>query len=385
MGEWKDGKLIDIAEIIMGQSPSGETCNTISEGLPLLNGPTEFGIKNPLAVQFTTDAKRISLQKDVLFCVRGSTTGRMNWADKKYAIGRGLAALRHRNGNQYSFFLKGIIEYNLPLLLQSSTGSTFPNVSKNQLERLEIQIPPLPEQKAIASVLSSLDDKIDLLHRQNKTLEQMAETLFRQWFVEEVKEDWEEGVLSDILSVKGGTTPSTKNPEFWDGEIHWTTPRDLSNSSNLYLLDTLRKITKKGLEKIGSGLLPKGTLILSSRAPVGYLAFSEIPIAINQGYIAIIDNKNISKLWIYLWLKENMDYIKSHANGSTFQEISKTSFNALIVNIPPKEIRVDFDNIVTPSFEKIKENTYQIHTLEKLRDTLLSKLMNGEVRVKTDE
>jgi len=186
--------------------------------------------------------------------------------------------------------------------------------------------PEPPEQKAIAEVLSSLDDKIDLLHRQNKTLEQMAETLFRQWFVEEAKEDWEVGELGDILSVKGGTTPSTKNPDFWNGDIHGTTPRDLSNDSNMYLLDTLKKISKKGLENISSGLLPKGTLLLSSRAPVGYLAFSEVPIAINQGYIAIIDNKGFSKHWIYLWLKENMDYIKSHANGSTFQEISKTSF-----------------------------------------------------------
>jgi len=263
-----------------------------------------------------------------------------------------------------------------------SSGTRMPRADWNFVSQSKWNFPELSEQRAIASVLSSLDDKRDLLHHQNKTLEQMAETLFRQWFIEEAKEEWEKGVLGDILSVIGGTTPSTKNPEFWDGDIHWTTPRDLSNTSSMYLLDTLRKITKKGLNQISSGLLSKGTLLLSSRAPVGYLAFSEVPIAINQGYIAIIANKGISKYWIYLWLKENMDYVKSHANGSTFQEISKTSFKALQVTIPPKKILEKFDKNIASNFIKIKTNTYQIRTLEKLRDTLLPKLMSGEVRVK---
>ena len=210
----------------------------------------------------------------------------------------------------------------------------------------------------------------------------MAETLFRQWFVEEAGEEWEERCLGDILTVKGGSTPSTKNPEYWGGNIHWTTPRDLSNATSIYLLNTSRTITEKGLEKISSGLLPEGTLLLSSRAPVGYLAFSNMPISINQGYIAILDNKRFSKHWIYLWLKENMDYVKSHANGSTFQEISKSSFRSLLVTLPPEDLRNKFDSIISPVFDKIRKNTLQIRTLENLRDTLLPKLMSGEVRVR---
>ena len=197
MSEWKQGVLSDVAEIVMGQSPAGETCNLIGNGLPLLNGPTEFGIRFPNPVQFTTDPKRISEINDILFCVRGSTTGRMNWANQKYALGRGLAAIRHKRGEKYRYFVRGIIDFNLSLLLSSATGSTFPNISRDQLNELEILLPPLPEQKAIASILSSLDDKIDLLHRQNKTLEAIAETLFRQWFIEEAQEDWEEGNLGN--------------------------------------------------------------------------------------------------------------------------------------------------------------------------------------------
>jgi type I restriction enzyme S subunit len=166
---------------------------------------------------------------------------------------------------------------------------------------------------------------------------------------------------------EGGTTPSTKNADFWNGDIHWTTPKDLSINSPLFLMDTLRMISNAGLEKISSGLLPKGTLLLSSRAPVGYLAIAEIPLAINQGYIAIIDNNGFSSLFIYLWLKTNMDYVKSHSNGSTFQEISKTSFKALEIVIPPKDLRLKFDEIVNDNFNKIRTNSYQIRTLQSLR------------------
>ena len=262
-----------------------------------------------------------------------------------------------------------------------SIGSTQAALTIIGLKSLEINLPPFPEQKAIADVLSSLDDKIDLLHRQNKTLEGMAETLFRQRFVEEAQDDWEESILNNILSVKGGTTPSTKNSEYWDGEIYWTTPRDLSGNKNIYMFDTGRKITEQGLAKISSGLLPVGTILLSSRAPIGYLTMTNIQVAINQGYIAILDNKGFSKYFLYLWVKNNLDYIISNANGSTFLEISKSVFKSLEIVKPPADLRDNFDKQVIPIFQKIKTNSIQIRTLEKLRDTLLPKLISGEVQM----
>ena len=267
--------------------------------------------------------------------------------------------------------------------IESISGgtSTQPNMQINALLSFEISLPSLPEQKAIASVLSSLDDKIDLLHRQNKTLEAMAETLFRQWFVEEAQEDWEDGVLNDVISVKGGTTPSTKEPEYWDGDIYWTSPRDLSNHTSVFLFDTQRQITEKGLAKIGSGLLRSGTVLLSSRAPIGYLAITEIPLAINQGYIAIICDKVVSNNFIYLWCKKNMEEIKNSGNGSVFQEIAKSVFREISITIPPQSMLDEFDKMIKPIFSKIRTNQLQICTLEKLRDTLLPKLMGGQVRV----
>ena len=244
-----------------------------------------------------------------------------------------------------------------------------------------VSLPSLPTQRRIAAILSSLDDKIDLLHRENATLEQMAETLFRQWFVEEAKEDWEEGKLGDVLTVKGGTTPSTKEPSFWNGEIAWTSPRDVTTMDGLYLFETEKKITQKGLEQISSGLLPSGTLLMSSRAPVGVLAFAEMPLAINQGYIAILDDKGYSKEFIYLWLKTNMDLVHSYSNGSTFMEISKSAFKSLDIVIPPKEEVGRFADSIKPYFNKIRMNEIQIQTLIQTRDGLLPKLMSNEIKV----
>ena len=269
-------------------------------------------------------------------------------------------------------------------ILNNDIGSSVPGFNLGQLKKMEMLLPSISEQRAIAAVLSSLDEKIDLLHRQNATLEGLAETLFRQWFVEEAKEDWEETCLGEVISVKGGTTPSTKETDFWDGTINWTTPKDLSNHTSVYMLDTERKITEKGLAKIGSGLLPLGTVLLSSRAPIGYLAITSIPVAINQGYIAILCDKGLSNYFMFLWCKTNLEEIKNNGNGSVFQEISKSVFKELKITLPPKEILDRFDEMIESSFEKIRNNQTQIQTLSTLRDTLLPKLMSGEVRVNFD-
>ena len=264
-------------------------------------------------------------------------------------------------------------------VMLGSKGCKMPRGDKSHIMNWEISLPSLPTQRRIASILSSLDDKIDLLHRENATLEQMAETLFRQWFVVKAKEDWKEGKLGDILTVKGGTTPSTKEPSFWDGDIAWTSPRDVTTLKGLYFFETEKKITLKGLEQISSGLLPAGTLLMSSRAPVGVLAFAEIPLAINQGYIAILDDKGYPKEFIYLWLKANMDLVHSYSNGSTFMEISKSAFKSLDISIPSKGEVDCFVQEVKPYFEKIRTNEIQIQTLTKTRDGLLPKLMSNEI------
>lgn len=304
--------------------------------------------------------------------------------NKKALLNQRVAKIiPHTNivNEKYLYYLMKEDNFHMNIASKASGSASQANISKKDIEEMVILLPSLTKQDEIASILSSLDDKIDLLNRENATLEAMAETLFRQWFIEEAKEDWEEGKLGDILSVKGGTTPSTKESRYWDGDIAWTSPRDITTLIGIYLFKTEKSITQAGLRQISSGLLPKGTLLMSSRAPVGVLAFAEIPLAINQGYIAIIDDKGYAKEFIYLWLKANMDLVHSYSNGSTFMEISKSAFKSLDITIPSQKVVSDFVTMIKPYFDKIKLNEEQIRLITKQRDILLPKLMSNEIKL----
>lgn len=279
--------------------------------------------------------------------------------------------------------------------LELDVGSANPTLNRNHVHPILVDWPPLNEQLAIAEVLRNLDDKIQLNRKMSRTLEEIAQTLFRAWFVDfegetdivnseqgPLPRGWSVARIGELVQTVGGGTPSTKEPEYWeDGEIHWTTPRDLSGLESPVLLDTARKISEAGLEKISSGVLPEGTVLLSSRAPVGYTAIAQIPLAVNQGYIAIPPGGRLSSFYVLFWLRENLERIKGRAGGTTFQEISKKNFRPMLAIEPPKEAQERFDNIVAPLFERIVLNERQSRTLADLRDTLLPKLISGEIRV----
>lgn len=407
-------KLRDFAEVVMGQSPPGETVTNLPSGLPLLNGPTEFGGYHPFAVQYTNDGRKRAREGDLLFCVRGSTTGRMNWADQTYAIGRGVAAIRHKTQIECQPFIRAAIEAELPKLLAAATGSTFPNVSRDQL--LDIEVPDIEEsvQLTLSRVLAGFDLKIELNRRMNQTLEAMARALFKSWFVDfdpvvaksegrptglppdldalfpsefedstmgPVPKGWCVCTIGDLADVVGGSTPSTSQPEFWDGTHCWATPRDLSRLSNPVLLTTERRITDKGVACIGSGLLPVGTVLMSSRAPIGYFAVALVPVAINQGFIAMKPKDGIPNLYLLNWVQSNQDVILSRANGSTFLEISKSSFRPIEAVRPPQPLLDEFYRLAAPWFEKLVSNERETRALTVTRDDLLPRLLSGEVEV----
>jgi len=277
-----------------------------------------------------------------------------------------------------------------------SSGTRMPRADWNHLSETEWELPPLPVQCRIADILSALDDKIELNRQTNATLEDIAQAIFKEWFVDfnfpgatgelveselgMIPKGWKITKLGEILDIKGGTTPSTKIPEYWNGEFSFATPKDLSSNHSLFLLKTDRKITSKGVNQISSGILPSGTLLLSSRAPIGYLAISDIPVSVNQGFIAI-NAKEISNIFILLWLKNNIETVIGRANGSTFLEISKSNFREIKIILPDKKTIYLFEKLILPFFDYIKINEKQTISLATIRDTLLPKLMNGEIEV----
>lgn len=371
----------------------GRSCPTAETGIPLI---ATNCIKNENLYPVFEKVRYVSKETfetwfrghpepdDIIFVNKG-TPGRVCLVPNplNFCIAQDMVAVRADEKKIYPKYLFAALRSsNIQGEIENlHVGSLIPHFKKSDFNDLKIPIPENSVQKFIGDLYFKLSQKIDLLNRQNKTLEQLAETLFRQWFVEEAEESWEAGKLDDVISVKGGTTPSTTKPEYWNGNINWTSPRDLSNNKSIFLFDTERKISELGLKEIGSGLLPVGTVLLSSRAPIGYLTITEIPVAINQGYIAIICDKLVSNYFIFLWCRANMPDIENAGNGSVFQEISKSTFRTLAFLIPPKEKLKMFDKDVEPVFKKIKSNTIQIKTLTHLRDTLLPKLMSGEVKI----
>jgi len=266
------------------------------------------------------------------------------------------------------------------------TGSTMPKLTQGNLNRIPILAPPPHEQRAIAAVLGALDDKIELNRQMNATLESLLQTIFKSLFLDatadKLPKGWRKSTIGQEVRVVGGSTPSTTKPEFWEGGTHhWATPKDLSTLNSPVLLDTERKITDTGVKQIGSGLLPVGTVLLSSRAPIGYLAISEIPVAINQGFIAMICDSLLTNHFVRLWTKQNMEAIEGRANGTTFMEISKSNFRTLPVLVPPLPLLNDFQKQAEPLHRRVISNLRETRLMSALRDALLPKLLSGELRV----
>ncbi len=262
-----------------------------------------------------------------------------------------------------------------------SDKSAVPGVNRNDVHQERILLPPLPEQKAIASVLSSLDDKIDLLHRQNKTLEAMAEALFRQWFVEEVDESWEEDSLLELIELVGGGTPKTANAEYWDGDIPWLTGGDIASNHKSFVLNSEKRITDLGLNNSSAKLLPKYSTVISARGTVGKYCILAKPMAFSQSNYGILPRKQNCFFFSYLLINHVVEELQTSAYGSVFDTITTNTFRDIKIAIPTETVISNFESQVAVYFKKIIANIEQINLLEKLRATLLPKLMSGEVRV----
>jgi type I restriction enzyme S subunit len=391
-------KLSDLAHIKMGQSPQGETCNEYGDGIPLLNGPSEFTSFYPIPKQYTNDPKKICQESDILFCVRGSTTGRMNWADKKYAIGRGLASISHKKGEEFNHFLKYLIEYNLDSILNLTSGSTFPNLTNDNLASYEFYVPEIEVQKKISSFLSNLDSKIELNNRINTELEAMAKTLYDYWFVQfdfadangkpyktsggkmvwnaelkrEIPEGWEDGKLNDIANITMGQSPPGESyNEEGKGMIFYQGCTDFGNR-----YPTIRKFTTSP-----SRLAKQGDILLSVRAPVGTLNISKEDCCIGRG-LACMNSKNDAVTYLFgvmVNLKQTFD--RRNVSGTTFGSITKDDLFSLPVIIPNEKTVREFHNLVFPTFEKQNKIEVENQELASLRDWLLPMLMNGQVNV----
>jgi len=261
------------------------------------------------------------------------------------------------------------------------TGSVQPKLNQENLFSIPLLIPKSElEQRAIASVLSSIDDKIDLLHRENKTLEAMAETLFRKWFIEEAEDDWEGVSLSFLGNIVCGKTPPKQKKEYFGGNIPFIKIPDMQG--NIFIFQTSDTLTEEGKQLQNNKTLPPKSICVSCIATVGLVSMNAKESQTNQQINSIIPKKDFYRYYLYLFMKNSVDLLKAMASGGTITlNLNTSDFSKIKVILPDENKLTKFHEIVEPMFDRIYINYVQIRTLTQLRDTLLPKLMSGEVRV----
>jgi len=398
---WKMTTLGEVAEIIMGQSPSGESYNQNKDGLPFYQGITEFGDKYVDIKTYTNQPTKIIEENSILFSVR-APVGKINFTKHKACIGRGNAGLKMKNGQQD--FLYFLLKKYEKAFLSNTTGTVFDSISGGQLRGFEILIPEdREEQRAIAAVLSSLDDKIELLREENKTLEAIAQAIFKEWFVNfnfpdsegkpykasggkmidselgDIPDGWRVEVISNIFNFIKGIEPGSNNysdKKLSDDYNPFYRVQDISQYGDIPNVYVSRKLLQEKTFNIDD-------ILISLDGTIG-----RVFIGGSGGYSSGIrkvtgKNDSVKKSLIFCFLKSTrfQRELESFSRAETTikhagRAIENIKF-ALDENIYKK-----FGEIFDQFFQKIILNLSQIQTLSTLRDTLLTKLMKGEIRVK---
>lgn len=351
-------------------------------------------------------------RNDILMSTRGSV-GNIGFFHKEIPvdnirINSGMIILRNKDETINTEFLYQLLKspYCKNQYLELTSGSVQNQLPIRDLKKLELMIPTLAEQSNIVFILKALDYKIENNDSIIVNLEQLAQTLFKRWFVDlefpnendepykssggemveselgMIPDDWSNGTLSDIGEIVGGSTPSKKIDEYYSEDGYsWITPKDLSNDKSTYIYKGAIDITELAIQKSRVKLHPERTVLFSSRAPIGYVAIAGQDIATNQGFKSIIPKENISSEYVYLLLKYITPVIEANAGGSTFKEISGAGMKGIKIIIPSRKVLKKYGDLIKPLFNRIKDVEKENRLLIELRDVLLPKLLSGEIEI----
>ena len=406
MSEWKKVKLGELYEVHNGLSKGRQFFGT---GFPFLTFSNVFNnwfLPEQLeSLVQTTDKEReaCSIKAGDVFITRTSET--MN------ELGMSSVALKDYPNATYNGFTKRLrpktdrvfpryMGYYLRTpkfrgqFMAFSSMTTRASLANNDLLNMEVELPPMDIQKNIATILSRYDSLIENYQKQIKLLEEAARRLYKEWFidlrfpghentkiVDGLPEGWENKKISDVCETVGGGTPSTKVPAYYKGgRIKWVTPTDITRNNCICLLDTDKKITEEGLRNSSTKMVPAGTILMTSRASVGYFGIADFEVCTNQGFISCIPIPNM-QMYLLFNLMSRVDEIRKKAGGSTYLEISKSVFRNFDIVCPSEIILLQFQDKASLVLKKEKTLSLQIRLLTEARDRLLPKLMSGEITV----
>ena len=261
-------------------------------------------------------------------------------------------------------------------------GTSQPLLTQGILNSIEVNVPDIHIQEKIAEILEGFDKKIQLNTEINENLEQQAATYFYHQFIANADPSWREGTISDLGTVIGGSTPSKKKSEYYtDNGIAWITPKDLSVDKSKFISHGADDITELGLKNSSASIMPTGTVLFSSRAPIGYITVADGEVTTNQGFKSVVPHSNVGTAFVYYFLKNALPTIENMASGSTFKEVSGSAMRTVPAIIPDDESLQEFADFCEPLFQQQRTLEAENRSLTSLRDSLLPKLMSGELDV----
>ncbi len=418
--EWEHRPLYSMAQWVNGLafrdiqfSPTGRPVIKIAEMKGGISGQTKF------TEQTFTESVHVK-PGDMLFSWSGQPEtsidvfwwrGRDGWLNQhsfRVTPGEGV-------DRAFFYYLLRYLKPNFIGIARNKQTTGLGHVTKRDLERIQAAQPPLPEQVAIASILGALDDKIELNARMNRTLEAMARAIFKSWFVDfdpvrakmegskpsgmddataalfpdsfedselgPIPKGWSVRSLFDCIDLIGGGTPSTKTPEYWDGDIPWFSVVDAPDPSDVWVIDTEKHITEEGLGNSSTRLLPKGTTIVSARGTVGKCALTALPMAMNQSCYGVRGAEGHGDYYTYFTLRDSIADLQQNTHGSVFDTITRDTFQSIGIVDSSSILREHFENAVSPIMAMLLSNCLESRTLAETRDVLLPKLMSGDISV----
>ena len=267
--------------------------------------------------------------------------------------------------------------------LAETRSGTFPQITfSSELAPMPIAVPDFETQEKIVGLLSSIEGRIQNNIAINENLEQQAAAMFSNLFVAQADPSWREGTISDLGTVVGGSTPSKAKPEYYtDHGIAWITPKDLSVDKSKFVSHGADDITELGLRNSSASIMPRGTVLFSSRAPIGYIAIADGEVTTNQGFKSVVPHSNVGTAFVYYFLKAALPTIEGMASGSTFKEISGSAMRMVPAIIPDNDTLRRFTSFCETLFQQQRTLEMQNRELAAIRDALLPRLMSGEIDV----
>ena len=390
MTEWIECTLDKLGEIVGGATPSTKCEDYYGGSIPWITPKDLSSFKG----RYITSGERNITEKGLASCsaqmmpkdavlfTSRAPIGYVAIASQSVCTNQGFKSIVV-NEKADPLFVYYLLKYNKDAIEAMGSGTTFKEVSGKTMRAVKVRIPlDVSYQKRIAAVLDSLDTKIENNERINDNLEQQAQSYFQELFVDNADPEWAIGTISDLGTVVGGSTPSKAKPEYYtESGIAWITPKDLSINKSKFVSHGENDITELGLKNSSAAIMPEGTVLFSSRAPIGYIAIAAGEVTTNQGFKSVVPKPGIGTPFVYFFLKNTLPVIEGMASGSTFKEVSGSTMKNVPAVIPDAETLAKFSDFCAPIFAQQRILEEQNQSLATLRDNLLPKLMSGEIDV----